>query len=97
MVVVDVSGIHELSFVFCSCPGAASADIQLLDMGYYPASKTRPSTVFTTEVLDDFLLANKVCKTSPRNYYTMLRRITNDAFPHLVPVRRSINRHPSND
>ena len=62
-------------------------DVQLLDMGFYPASDTRPSTVFTEAVLDDFLLANKICKTSPRNYFTKLRRGTNNTFPHLVPVR----------
>lgn len=86
LVVVDVSGIHELCFSFCSCPGAMAEDVQLLDMGFYPASDTRPSTVFTEAVLDDFLLANKICKTSPRNYFTKLRRGTNNAFPHLVPV-----------
>lgn len=86
LVVVDVSGIHELPFAFCVCQGAPSQDVQLLDLGYYPASRHRPRTVFTTRVLDDFLLSNKECKASARNYHNKLRRTTNGAFPHLVPV-----------
>uniref|UniRef100_A0A5K1K3H2 CHIP6 n=1 Tax=Ganoderma boninense TaxID=34458 RepID=A0A5K1K3H2_9APHY len=87
VVVVDIEGIHELPFTFCMCPNAAPEDIQLLELGYYPASSTRPKTVFTTRVLDDFLLANRECKTSTRNYYNKLRRVTNPALPHMVPDR----------
>ena len=87
IVVVDIKGIHELPFTFCACPNAARDDIQLLDLGFYPASVQRPKTAFTTRVLDDFLLSNKECKTAARNYYNKLRRTTNAAFPHMVPVR----------
>ena len=87
MTIVDTSGIHELPVVFCSCPNANSEAVQLLDLGYYPASHRRPRTAFTFRVLDDFLLKNKECKISPRSYSTVLRRTTNSAFPHIVPVR----------
>ena len=86
LVVVDIDGVYQLPFTFCMCDGALSEDIQLLDLGYYPASRNRPRTVFTTRVLDDFLLSNKECKASARNYYNKIRRATNGAFPHLVPV-----------
>ena len=89
VVVVDLEGIHELPFTFCCCPNAQWDDIQLLDLGYYPASIHHPRTVFTMRLLDDFLLSNKECKTSARNYYNKLRRTTNPAFPHMVPVRDS--------
>nr|VWP01973.1 Cytochrome P450 monooxygenase AKT7 (EC (AK-toxin biosynthesis protein 7) [Ganoderma boninense] len=87
VVVVDIDGIHELPFTFCLCPNAPTEDIQLLDLGYYPATSTRPKTVFTKRVLDDFLLSNRECKTSPRNYYNKLRRVTNPSLPHMVPDR----------
>ncbi|KAI1784147.1 hypothetical protein LXA43DRAFT_1101707 [Ganoderma leucocontextum] len=83
IVVIDIEGIHELPFTFCVCPNANTDDIQLLDLGYYPASSTCPKTVFTKRVLDDFLLANRECKTSPRNYYNKLRRVTNPSLPHM--------------
>lgn len=86
MVVVDLDGVHEMSVTFCCCPDAPRDDLQLIDLGYYPASIHRPRTIFTERVLDDFLLANKECKTAARNYYNKLRRTTNDAFPHMVPV-----------
>ncbi|PIL25434.1 hypothetical protein GSI_13324 [Ganoderma sinense ZZ0214-1] len=85
VVVVDIEGIHELLFTFCLCRNAPTEDLQLLDLGYYPASSIRPCTVFMRRLLDDFLLANRECKTSPQNYYNKLRRITNPAFPHMVP------------
>nr|VWO96150.1 Amino acid permease family protein [Ganoderma boninense] len=87
VVVVDTDGIHELPFTFCTCLNAPREDVQLLDLGYYPASIHRPKTVFTIRLLDDFLLTNKECKTSTRNYYNKLRRTTNPAFPHMVPDR----------
>ena len=86
VVVIDIEGVHELPFTFCTCPNAAREDVQLLDLGYYPASTHHPKTVFTLRVLDDFLLSNKECKTSARNYYNKLRRSSNPAFPHMVPV-----------
>nr|VWP01792.1 Cytochrome P450 monooxygenase AKT7 (EC (AK-toxin biosynthesis protein 7) [Ganoderma boninense] len=87
IVVVDLEGVHELPFSFCACPNAVRDDLQLIDLGYYPASIQLPKTVFTKRVLDDFLLSNKECKTSARNYYNKLRRTTNPAFPHMVPDR----------
>ncbi|KAI0704604.1 hypothetical protein C8Q76DRAFT_624101, partial [Earliella scabrosa] len=85
--IVDVNGVHELSVAFCRCPNAPRDDVQLLRLALYPASIKRPRTAFTTRVLDDFLLANRECHTSARNYYNKLRRTTNAAFPHVVPDR----------
>ena len=89
IVVVDIEGVHELPFTFCACPNAPRDDIQLLELGYYPATVHQPKTVFTPRLLDDFLLSNKECKTAARNYYNKLRRTTNPAFPHMVPVGAS--------
>ncbi|KAI0749121.1 hypothetical protein C8Q74DRAFT_1212211 [Fomes fomentarius] len=85
MVVVDTTGIHELLFAFCVFAGAEAADIQLLEMGFYPATPVQPRTVVTFRALDDILLTNKECKTSIMNYYNRLCRLTNDTFPHTVP------------
>ncbi len=90
MVIVDTSGVHELPVVFCACPNAPARDIQLLRMGLYPATWRRPQTAFTFRVLDDFLLTNKECKTPAYSYYSRLRRITSETFPHMVPVRLAL-------
>ncbi len=90
MVIVDTSGIHELPVVFCGCPNAPTRDIQLLRMGLYPATSRRPQTAFTFRLLDDHLLTNKECKIPALSYYSRLRRITSETFPHMVPVSFTI-------
>lgn len=87
LVIIDITGVHELPVVFCRCPNHARDDLQLLSINLYPASSVRPRTAFTTRLLDDFLLDNKETHTSPRNYFNKLRRMTNAAFPHMAPVR----------
>ncbi len=86
LLVVDRSEVHHLAFWWCVCSNAESEDIQLLDMGFYPASFQRPKTVFTLKVLDDFLVDNLECKTSVMSYWSKLCRVTSKAFLHKVPV-----------
>lgn len=86
VVLVDVNGIHELPVAFCRCPNAPTEGRQLLRAGYYPATTKRPAVAFSFNLMDDFLLTNRECKTAARNYYTKLRRLTNAAFPHMAPV-----------
>ncbi|KAG1870872.1 hypothetical protein F4604DRAFT_1583524 [Suillus subluteus] len=85
--VVDTSGVHFLMIRFCQCASALGPDMQLFEIGLFPASFTSPKTAFTFAVLDDFLLDNLECGTSVMNYYSKLTRITSSIFPHLVPDR----------
>ncbi|KAG2108071.1 uncharacterized protein F5147DRAFT_745887 [Suillus discolor] len=85
--IVDKSGVHTHIVKYCTCPEADTADIQLFNMGLFPASFIEPKTAFTFDVLDDFLLDNLECGTSAMNYYSKLRRMTTSVFPHLVPDR----------
>lgn len=86
LVLVDRSGIHQLAVRWCCCADCLPHDIQLLEMGLFPASFGRIRTAFTFKVLDDFLVDNLECKTSAFNFYNKLRRITSKAFPHKVFV-----------
>ncbi|KAG1720014.1 hypothetical protein EDB19DRAFT_1966658 [Suillus lakei] len=85
--IVDKSGVHTHIIKYCMCTDAPSADLQLFRLGLFPASFTQPKTTFTFDVLDDFLLDNFECGTSAMNYYSKLRRMTTNVFPHLVPDR----------
>lgn len=87
LVVADKSGIHHLAFRWCRCANAQPDDIQLLDMGFYPSTYKNIKTVFTFNVLDDFLLDNQECKTSAHHYFEKLRRLTSPAFPGRARVR----------
>jgi CxC2 like cysteine cluster associated with KDZ transposases len=85
--VVDRSGIHEIGVSWCRCPEAPELDMQLMMAGLFPATFRNPKTAFTFRVLEDFHLDNLECKTTPSQFFSRLRRLTNDEFPNTVPVR----------
>jgi CxC2 like cysteine cluster associated with KDZ transposases len=86
MTVVDRSGVHEIGVSWCCCRGAPERDMQLMMAGLYPATFHNPKTAFTFRVLEDFHLDNLECKTTPSQFFSRLRRLTNDEFPNTVPV-----------
>lgn len=87
LVVVDISGIHEIPVQYCTCHShPVSNDNQLFDCGLFPATFKRVQTAFTFRVLDDFRLDNLESKTSAYHYYKKLRRVTCPAFPASVKV-----------
>jgi hypothetical protein len=85
--VVDRSGVHEIGISWCRCSEAPDHDIQLMMAGLFPATFRNPKTAFTFRVLEDFHLDNLECKTTPSQFFSRLRRLTNDEFPNTVPVR----------
>jgi hypothetical protein len=92
LVFVDRSGLHPIPVVACTCTGAPTEDIQFLDLGLFPASFDRIRTVFSFQVLDDYLAENQECKTSAMHYFQKLRRFTNTCFPLTAPVSVLIGR-----
>ena len=84
--VVDRSGVHEIGISWCCCREAPERDMQLMMAGLFPATFRNPKTVFTFQVLEDFHLDNLECKTTPSQFFSRLRRLTNDEFPNTVPV-----------
>jgi hypothetical protein len=60
--------------------------MQLMMAGLFPATFRNPKTAFTFRVLEDFHLDNLECKTTPSQFFSRLRRLTNDEFPNMVPV-----------
>ena len=86
VVVVHTNAVHRLPVFLCSCPDAPDPMDQYLEMGFYPATFKEIETLFTFQVLDDYLLQNLECQTSCHHYYSKLRRMTNKIFPGSVPV-----------
>lgn len=84
--IVDVSGIHFVQVNFCTCPGSPPEYLQLLRCRLFPATLKSMRTAFTFQVLNDFVRDNLECGTSAMNYYSKLRRVTSNVFPHLIPV-----------
>ena len=84
--VIDRSGVHEIGVGWCCCPEAPEHDMQMMMAGLFPATFQNPKTAFTFQVLEDFHLDNLECKTTPSQFFSRLRRLTNDEFPNTVPV-----------
>lgn len=86
VVIVHRNGIHRLPVRWCRCRGHLGYELQALGAGCFPASYKQIRTLFTFEVLDDFLADNQECKSSAWHYFQKLRRFTCSSFPHTVPV-----------
>lgn len=86
MCVVDTLGITHHRIQPCCCKHPRPLHIQLLQMKLFPSTINRPQTVFTFSVLDRYHIESLEGKTSASNFYSQLRRITNNRFPHLLPV-----------
>jgi hypothetical protein len=86
MCIVDRSGVHDIPVHWCRCQNSISRPRQLFAMGFFPSTYQVVKTAFTFQVLDDFRMDNLECKTSALNFYSKLRRITSNAFPHSVKV-----------
>jgi hypothetical protein len=89
--VVDSAGIFVHRVRWCRCNGATTKDnhLQLLQAQLFPSTVTKPQTAFTFDVLDHFLIDALECKTSAMSFYQKLRRLTDNAFPNLLPVCHS--------
>lgn len=87
LVIVHSTGVYSHCVSWCQCPGAEKdRHLHLLKAKLFPASITRPQSAFTFDVLDNFLIDTLECKTSAMSFYQKLRRFTNNAFPHTIPV-----------
>ena len=84
--VVDTLGITQHRIQPCLCQNAAPLYVQLLQMDLFPSTMERPQTVFTFSVLDRFRIESLEGKTSAYSFYSQLRRLTDNCFPHLLPV-----------
>ena len=87
LVIVHTTGVFKHQVRWCTCLGCPEKHIQLLRMNLFSSSIIRPSTVFTFDVLDHFSADASECKTVGQSFYNKLHRLTNNAFPHMVPVR----------
>jgi hypothetical protein len=55
--VVDMSGVHDVSMVFCECRSASLGNArrdQLIRHGFYPSTWKKIKTVFTMDLLKTF-------------------------------------------
>lgn len=83
--IVHSNGVHQHKVLYCSCSHRPK-DEQLLECQILPSTWARVRTGFTLEVLDDYLLSSVEGKVSIAGYWGKIVRLTNNCFPHKVPV-----------
>ena len=87
--VFDVSGIHPVNVDYCDCPKDNVLDrrTQLLRQCWFPATFTRPNTVFTFDLLDTFHENTLQGKGNIYDFYHLLLRKTDNADTSDTVVR----------
>ncbi|KAI0039074.1 hypothetical protein FA95DRAFT_1504685 [Auriscalpium vulgare] len=89
LVVIDVSGIHEVNVNYCECGHVTAQRLtQLLRASWWPATVTRPSTVTTFATLKLFHALSLQGKMNAYDFYSGLVRITDG-----IGVRKSKYRY----
>jgi hypothetical protein len=88
--IVHTTGVFKTRVRWCGCQDAPDRAIQLFQMMLFPASLQRPGTAFTFDVLDYFYIDAMECKTAAASFVKKVGRLTNNAFPHMVPVSTSV-------
>jgi hypothetical protein len=87
---VHTTGVFKHKVRWCQCQSAPKKTVQLFQLQLFPASHLQPETAFTFDVLDHFHIDAMECKTAAASFIKKLCRLTNNAFPYVVPVSFTI-------
>ncbi|KAJ6473046.1 hypothetical protein C8R45DRAFT_1103639 [Mycena sanguinolenta] len=80
-VTLPINGIHEVQVDFCGCERAQDAgppEIQLLRVGWFPATHERPQTCATLTVLEKFHQDTLQSKMTMYDFYGVLEKLTDN-------------------
>lgn len=92
--VMHTNGMHEVSVNFCRCSSTADDKpvphhLQLLRVGWWPATPISPKSCATMTMLQQFHLLNLQGKITAYSYYRGLEYLTDSTGLHKPPVRTS--------
>nr|VWP02331.1 Chitin synthase (EC [Ganoderma boninense] len=76
--ILDLSGVHQVGIMFCSCENALPPYIQLLRQQWFPASCQELQTAATFRLLEHFHLLSSQANVSALAYYRMLLSVTDN-------------------
>lgn len=79
--VVHTNGIHYIPMISCSACGLNDPSKDFLSLRLIPTTFGKPTTFFTTMVLDDYRLSNLEMKVSAYQYTQKLWRVTAPVVP----------------
>ncbi|KAL5476405.1 hypothetical protein ACEPAI_3410 [Sanghuangporus weigelae] len=81
-IVMDMTGFHSVDIDFCHCGEFVPYRIQLLRSRLFSASRKRPRTAFTFDVLDLFHELTLQSKINAHDFYLSMLRRTDNSKPH---------------
>ncbi|KAJ7758475.1 hypothetical protein DFH07DRAFT_867982 [Mycena maculata] len=87
-VLYDLTGVHEVNVDFCGCFPRVERRIQLMNMGWWPATVAVPNTCATFAVLKLLQILNCLGKLSAYDFLRGLERLTNNDGLSKPPDRR---------
>ncbi|KAJ7580770.1 hypothetical protein C8J56DRAFT_1057724 [Mycena floridula] len=85
--VIAANGIHELEVNFCGCPDAPKQYIQLLEVGWWPATPLEPCTAAPFSLMRLFHMVNLQACCPATDFYRSLERLTDGTGLEKVPDR----------
>ena len=95
MTIVSRNGVHEMRVGFCKCASDENTStprpegVQLLEIGLWPASWTRPATACTIHMLKEYSLLANQCNVPHYDYWKLLCRKTDNIVPDETSVSHS--------
>lgn len=92
-IVIHTNGIHSVNVDFCNCDDT-ERHVQLLRIGWWPATPKNPRSCSTMEVLRQFDILNLQGKITAFSYYRGLEYLTDSTRLQGLPVRE-VQRHAS--
>jgi hypothetical protein len=84
--VIHSNGIHSVSVDVCGCSNV-KMHIQLLRVGWWPATPLDPNSCATFQVLREFQTLNLQGKVPIYDYYRTLELLTDNTGLESLPVR----------
>ena len=84
--VVHLTGVHSIHLCYCSCRGAPEQCIQLLRLGWFPASLKSPETAFTFDLLNTFHILNLQSKIVLFDFWNAIRHKTDNVGTKDIKV-----------
>ncbi|TDL14293.1 hypothetical protein BD410DRAFT_846162 [Rickenella mellea] len=88
LTVIDTTGIHTVSVIFCDCHFASLPHrTQLLRIRWWPATVDRPHTVTTFAALDTFLQLSLQSKINMYDFYRSLAHLTDNTGTQKLKER----------
>ena len=88
---LDCNGVHDIAIMFCTCGEVAGMEAtevnQLVNVGWYPATKEAPRTAVTFNLLDKYDAIAFEGKLSGYHFFKSLVRLSDGTEYQNIPVR----------